>query len=94
MTDTTHAGDDTSGGAPTLDRMRADIAAVLRESPDAVVAGENLVDLGLDSIRIMTLAERWSGPSVRVEFEDLAEMPELNHWFDVVSRRHAAGSAG
>jgi aryl carrier-like protein len=41
----------------------------------------------------MTLAERWSTPDVRIDFEDLAEMPELNHWWDVVSRRHAAGPA-
>jgi bifunctional isochorismate lyase/aryl carrier protein len=73
----------------TLDQMRADIAEVLEESPDAIAPGENLVDLGLDSIRIMTLAERWSRPGARVEFVDLIEITELHHWFDVVSRRHA-----
>ena len=73
----------------TLDQMRADIAEVLEESPDAIAPGENLVDLGLDSIRVMTLAERWSRPGARVEFVDLIEITELHHWFDVVSRRHA-----
>ena len=79
--------------ALTLDQMRADIADVLQESPEVVVAGENLLDLGLDSIRIMALAERWSRPGVRVEFADLAERIELAAWWDVVSRRHAAGIA-
>lgn len=74
----------------TLDQMRADIAEVLQEDPETIMAGENLVDFGLDSIRIMTLAERWSRPGARVELVDLIEVTELTHWWDAVSRRHAA----
>ncbi len=73
----------------TLERMQADIADVLGEPIDTIVAGENLVDLGIDSIRIMTLAQRWSRPGARVEFDDLAAYPELRHWHDAVIRRHA-----
>lgn len=69
--------------------MRADIAEVLQEEPAAIVAGENLLDLGMDSIRIMTLAERWSRPGARVEFVDLIEVTELTYWWDAVRRRHA-----
>jgi bifunctional isochorismate lyase/aryl carrier protein len=46
----------------TLEQMRADIAALLADEGSTVAAGDNLADLGLDSIRIMTLAERWSRP--------------------------------
>ncbi|MGC4082779.1 MAG: phosphopantetheine-binding protein [Vicinamibacterales bacterium] len=73
----------------TLERMREDIAEVLDESVDAIVAGENLVDLGIDSIRIMSLAQRWSRPGARIEFDDLAAYPELQHWWDAVAQRHA-----
>jgi bifunctional isochorismate lyase/aryl carrier protein len=73
----------------TLERMRADIAELLMEDASAVLAGENLVDLGIDSIRIMTLAERWSLPDCRIEFDELASYPELMHWWETVSRRRA-----
>jgi aryl carrier-like protein len=81
-----------ASAGPTIEQMRADIADVLQEGVESIVAGENLVDVGLDSIRIMTLAERWSAPGARIEFEDLAAYPELNHWREVVGRRHAAAS--
>lgn len=77
----------------TIEQMRADIADVLGEPIELVLAGENLVDLGIDSIRIMTLAQRWSRPEARIEFDDLAAYPELQHWFDAVAKRHAAAVA-
>jgi len=73
----------------TLEQMRADIADVLQEDVSAIVAGENLVDIGLDSIRIMTLAARWSLPGATVEFADLAESPELHQWWETVRDRRA-----
>lgn len=81
--------DNTAADALTLERMRADIAEILQEDPDTITPGENLVDLGLDSIRIMTLAERWSRPGARIEFVDLVEETELMAWWATVSRRHA-----
>jgi aryl carrier-like protein len=76
----------------SVDQMRADIAEVLQEDVSAVVAGENLVDVGLDSIRIMMLASRWSLPGAAIEFADLAEYPELMQWWGTVcERRLAAG---
>jgi aryl carrier-like protein len=74
----------------SVDQMRADIAEVLQEDVSAVVAGENLVDIGLDSIRIMMLASRWSLPGVPIEFADLAEYPELMQWWETVCERRAA----
>lgn len=71
----------------TLEQMRQDIAEVLGEDPASIVPGENLVDYGLDSIRLMRLAERWSVGGARVGFEDLADMPELEHWWETVTRR-------
>lgn len=76
----------------TLEQMRADIAEVLQEPADAIVAGENLLDLGLDSLRIMALAARWSRPDTPVEFADLAELTELASWWAVVSRRQAGAA--
>lgn len=79
--------------ALTLEQMRRDIAEVLGESIDAIVPGEDLVDLGLDSIRVMSLAERWSVAGARITFEDLAEPAELQQWWTRVSRRRSGQSS-
>jgi hypothetical protein len=38
----------------TRERMRADIAALLHEDPEEIGGEDNLIDLGLDSMRAMT----------------------------------------
>lgn len=63
------------------ERLRADVAELLGCSPADLAPGENLADRGLDSMRIMTLVERWrAGGATALEFPDLAERPELAHW--------------
>ncbi len=79
-----------SGGLPgeplTLERLRTDVAAVLFESPDEIGDEDNLVDHGLDSIRIMALVQRWNDAGAQIDFASLAERPELAHWWSVISR--------
>lgn len=70
----------------TRERMRADIAEILDQPVAVVEDGMNLLDLGLDSMRIMELAERWTEESGGfVDFASLAEHPELGAWWNVVS---------
>lgn len=65
----------------TPDRVRADVAELLDCEPAAIAPDQDLIDLGLDSMRIMTLVERWrAGGASTLEFPDLAERPELGHW--------------
>src|SRR3546814_4364224 len=45
---------------PTLESMRADIARILHEDPSEIGNDDNLMDLGLDSMRTMTLASQRS----------------------------------
>lgn len=69
--------------SPTLspDRVRADIAELLGCEPGEIAPDDNLVDLGLDSMRIMVLVERWrAAGATTLEFPDLFEQPELAHW--------------
>ncbi|MHB1328539.1 MAG: phosphopantetheine-binding protein [Gemmatimonadales bacterium] len=70
----------------TLEALRADVAAVLFESPDEIGDEDNLVDHGLDSIRIMALVQRWNDAGARIDFASLAERPELTHWWHLISR--------
>ncbi|MEE1748591.1 MULTISPECIES: phosphopantetheine-binding protein [unclassified Streptomyces] len=63
------------------ERVRADVAELLDCDPAEIAPDENLVDLGLDSVRIMTLVGRWrAAGAVTLDFPDLAEQPELAHW--------------
>ncbi|MCQ9617590.1 phosphopantetheine-binding protein [Paenalcaligenes niemegkensis] len=68
-----------------LDSMRADIAAMLHEDPADIHDDDNLMDLGLDSMRAMTLASRWREAGAKIEFSEMAENATLQHWWALVS---------
>ncbi|MEV6396005.1 phosphopantetheine-binding protein [Streptomyces sp. NPDC051907] len=67
--------------ALTLQQIREDVADALGEDPADLPDDENLVDYGLDSIRIMSLVERWRRDhGVETTFVDLAERPSIEVW--------------
>jgi len=72
------------------DRMRAEIAATLCLSPDQIGEDENLIDLGLDSLRAMALVLRWQERGLHLDFAELAEQPTLAHWWILPRRRTPA----
>ena len=45
---------------------------------------DNLVDWGLDSIRLMLLRQRWIDRGADVPFAQLAERPQLTHWWSLL----------
>ena len=68
----------------TLERMRADIARLLGESPEDVGDDDNLMDLGLDSMRVLGLVMAWGETGIALEFAHLAEHTTLADWWRVV----------
>lgn len=68
----------------TLERMRADIAGMLGETPDAIGDDEHLMDLGLDSMRVLGLVLAWGNTGIPLEFGHLAEHTTLRAWWTVV----------
>ena len=74
----------------TPERIRADVAELLDCDPATLAPDQNLFDLGLDSMRTMTLVERWREGGAVLEFPDLAERPELGHWTALVTGGDAA----
>ncbi|MFF1546445.1 phosphopantetheine-binding protein [Streptomyces sp. NPDC058291] len=65
----------------TMQRMREDVADVLGEDPSDIPLDENLVDYGLDSVRLMSLVERWRREhGADVSFVDLAERTAIEAW--------------
>ncbi|RLU89137.1 isochorismatase [Streptomyces griseocarneus] len=65
----------------TLEQIHRDVADCLGEDPADIPVDENLVDYGLDSVRVMTLLERWRRDhAVTADFADLAERPAIEAW--------------
>lgn len=71
----------------TLDRLRADVAAMLEVQPSEVGDEDNLMDLGLDSMRTMNLIMQWEEAGLPIEFPDLAETMTLAGLWESVSER-------
>jgi bifunctional isochorismate lyase/aryl carrier protein len=70
-----------SQGALSRQQVRADVAEVLLEPSLAIGDDDNLLDRGLDSIRLMSLVERWRSAGAEISFVDLAERPTLADWY-------------
>ncbi|MGW0830440.1 phosphopantetheine-binding protein [Streptomyces prunicolor] len=67
--------------ALTLEQIRSDVAECLGEDPADIPYDENLIDYGLDSVRVMALLERWRQQhAVQADFVDLAERPAIEAW--------------
>lgn len=75
----------TTASPLTLERMRQDIAELLHETPDQIQDHDNLMDLGLDSMRIMKLASRWRAAGASMEFADMAALATLAHWWSLAA---------
>ncbi|TMV45532.1 isochorismatase [Paenibacillus mesophilus] len=94
------AGEGTAEGRPSDDgvapalsirHLREQVAELVGEAPTAIGAEDNLIDHGLDSIRMMSLVERWRRVGADVSFVELAERPTLDAWWSLLSSRtHSA----
>ncbi len=73
----------------TLETLIGDVADVLKEDPAEFDLDDNLVDFGLDSIRLMVLIQRWNDRGVDIKFAELAERPEISHWWRIIADRLA-----
>lgn len=66
-------------------QFRADIARILCLPTSAIAEDDDLVDHGLDSIRLMMLVDRWRAAGVNIAFVNLAERRTLRAWWRCVS---------
>jgi len=62
--------------------LEADVAAILGEVPGP---DDSLMDLGLDSMRAMTLVMKWEETVPGIDYARFMEADTLAHWWDVVS---------
>ncbi|MEV6342403.1 phosphopantetheine-binding protein [Actinoplanes sp. NPDC051851] len=67
------------------ERLRRDVAEVLGEDPDELADDENLIEYGLDSIRVLMLSTRWREQGHDIGFLDLADEPTIEAWARLAS---------
>ena len=70
----------TSSAELSLESMRKDVAGILDIDLDEVDVKENLIFLGLDSIRVMTLHDRWKKQGFNIDLSDMVKKNTLEEW--------------
>ncbi|MEN5018245.1 isochorismatase family protein [Erwinia sp. Eh17-17] len=70
-------------------QLRAVVLPLLDDDSDDLDNSENLVDYGLDSVRMMALAARWRQVHSDIDFIALAKNPSIDAWWDLLSREPA-----
>ncbi|MFJ8433813.1 phosphopantetheine-binding protein [Kitasatospora sp. NPDC094019] len=69
----------------SLDRIRQDVADVLRVDPGDLEDDELLLEQGMDSIRLMTLVQQWRDETgTEITFVDLAGRATLTRWWELL----------
>ncbi|WP_410012399.1 isochorismatase family protein [Sodalis sp. C49] len=68
--------------------LRALILPMLDDDCGDLGDDDNLIDYGLDSVRIMTLATRWRQARAGLDFVALARNPTLNGWWQLLAPEH------
>ncbi|RMI46682.1 non-ribosomal peptide synthetase [Streptomyces triticirhizae] len=76
MTDATGTRRATTDGPEVL----ATVAALLEVSVDDIGPGDDLFELGLDSLGLIRLTAEWRRRGFAVNFEQLAEAPTVSDW--------------
>jgi aryl carrier-like protein len=71
----------------TIEVLRRDIARMIHVDPSEIGDGDNLMDLGLDSMRAMTLVLSWEQQGIKLDFSQLAANVTLAGWWAVVVRQ-------
>ncbi|UOQ42593.1 isochorismatase [Halobacillus salinarum] len=65
--------------------VKEQVAEILETNPEKIDDEANLISMGLDSIRMMSLVEEWREMGADVDFMKLAETPTLVHWWSLLS---------
>lgn len=68
----------------SLSVLQSDVAETLGVSSEEIDVNENLMFMGLDSMRAMTLVEKWNQQGANVSFSQLIEAVSLQEWWQTI----------
>lgn len=71
----------------TLERMHADVARMLREDPADIGLDDNLMDWGLDSMRLLNLVLAWNEAGLQLDLSEIGAETTLAGWWKLVQAR-------
>lgn len=71
----------------SIPSLQCAVAEILNIEVDEVDPEENLLYLGLDSIRVMTLLEKWRAQGINITLEQLAEGASIRDWHEIMQTR-------
>ncbi|GAB4588358.1 amino acid adenylation domain-containing protein [Nocardia sp. IFM 10818] len=63
------------------------VAHLLGEEPEDIDPAANLIEAGIDSIRVMQVVDSWSRRGLGVKFAELFERPTVADWWELVAAR-------
>ncbi|STQ13414.1 2,3-dihydroxybenzoate-AMP ligase [Enterobacter cloacae] len=78
--------DDLLPSVPASKAALRELILPLLDETDEPMDDENLIDYGLDSVRMMALAARWRKVHGDIDFVMLAKNPTLDAWWALLSR--------
>ncbi|MEE2952364.1 MAG: isochorismatase family protein [Pseudomonadota bacterium] len=83
-----------AGEEKTLgDWLEARILSLIEDETDAIDETENLIMYGLDSIAVMTIAAELKARGVTVGFDELARIPTLAAWRELIDKKRTQSLA-
>ncbi|TVU61784.1 isochorismatase family protein [Vibrio atlanticus] len=68
----------------SLNVLQYDVAETLGVSYEEIDVNENLIFMGLDSMRAMTLVEKWNKQGANISFAQLIEAVSLQEWWQAI----------
>ncbi|MCM3894046.1 phosphopantetheine-binding protein [Gordonia sputi] len=76
----------------TRERIIADIAGILGVDDSEITDDTNVLDVGLDSVRLMSLIERWRAAGAhRADLVSMAADPVVGSWVRELTAESVSG---
>lgn len=74
----------------SLEGLKSHILPLIDCDEDEFDEHESLIDYGLDSVQVMNLIALWQQQGIETNFIELAQIPTLAAWVELISDRKAA----